>query len=64
MSQLGLQPVANPSQIYLSEEQSESEFLAGLAVAVIMDGSRSFLVEIQVYFFSFPFVDIYRIALP
>ncbi|OWM76524.1 hypothetical protein CDL15_Pgr005488 [Punica granatum] len=47
MSQLGLQPVTNPSEIFLSEEQSESEVLAGLAVAVIMDGSRSFLVEIQ-----------------
>lgn len=50
MTQLGLQPVENPSEIFLSEEQSESEVLAGLAVAVIMDGSRSFLVEIQVYF--------------
>lgn len=48
MSQTGLQPVSNPSEIFLREEQSVSEVLAGIAVAVIMDGSRSFLVEIQV----------------
>lgn len=47
MSQLGLQAVSNPSKIFLSEQHSDSEFLAGLAVAVIMDGSRSFLIEIQ-----------------
>lgn len=53
MSQLGLQAVSNPSKIFLSEQHSDSEFLAGLAVAVIMDGSRSFLIEIQVYFLLF-----------
>lgn len=48
MSQSGLQAVSNPSEMFLSEEHSDSEFLAGLAVAVIMDGSRAFLIEIQV----------------
>lgn len=48
MSQSGLQAVSNPSQMFLSEEHSNSEFLAGLAVAVLMDGSRAFLLEIQV----------------
>ncbi|XP_021294159.1 uncharacterized protein LOC110424021 isoform X1 [Herrania umbratica] len=47
MSQLGLQAVSNPSEMFLSDQNSDSEFLAGLAVAVIMDGSRAFLIEIQ-----------------
>lgn len=48
MSQSGLQAVSNPSEMFLSEQYSDSEYLAGLAVAVIMDGSRTFLIEIQV----------------
>ena len=48
MSHSGLQAVSNPSEMFLSEEYSDSEILAGLAVAVIMDGSRAFLIEIQV----------------
>lgn len=47
MSQSGLQAVSNPSEIFLSEQHTDSDFLAGLAVAVIMDGSRSFVIEIQ-----------------
>ncbi|KAJ6700836.1 DNA REPAIR PROTEIN RADA-LIKE PROTEIN [Salix koriyanagi] len=47
MSQSGLAVVSNPSEIFLTEQHSDSDFLAGLAVAVIMDGSRSFLIEIQ-----------------
>ncbi|WCJ39694.1 DNA repair protein RadA [Euphorbia peplus] len=47
MSQSGLQAVANPSEIFLSEQYTGSEILVGLAVAVVMDGSRSFLIEIQ-----------------
>ncbi|KAJ0075027.1 hypothetical protein Patl1_34028 [Pistacia atlantica] len=47
MSQLGLQVVSNPSQMFLSEQHSDSDVLAGLAVAVIMDGTRTFLTEIQ-----------------
>ncbi|KAE7999166.1 hypothetical protein FH972_003631 [Carpinus fangiana] len=47
MSQSGLQAVSNPSEMFLSEQCTDSEFLAGLAVAVIMDGSRAFLIEIQ-----------------
>lgn len=48
MLQSGLQAVSNPSEMFLSEQYSDSEYLAGLAVAVIMDGSRTFLIEIQV----------------
>ncbi|KAG6479135.1 DNA repair protein RadA-like isoform X1 [Zingiber officinale] len=47
MTEFGLQAVSNPSEIFLSEHFSDSEVLAGLAVAVILDGSRTFLVEIQ-----------------
>ncbi|KAJ0076126.1 hypothetical protein Patl1_34036 [Pistacia atlantica] len=47
MSQLGLQVVSNPSQMFLSKQHSDSDVLAGLAVAVIMDGTRTFLTEIQ-----------------
>ncbi|KAG8643358.1 DNA repair protein RadA isoform X3 [Manihot esculenta] len=47
MSQSGLEAVSNPSEIFLSEQYLGSEILVGLAVAVIMDGSRSFLLEIQ-----------------
>ena len=53
MSQSGLQAVSNPSEMFLSEQYSDSEYLAGLAVAVIMDGSRTFLIEIQVFFYKF-----------
>lgn len=52
MSQTGLKAVLNPSGMFLSEEYSGSEVLAGLAVAVTMDGSRSFLIEIQVTLLS------------
>lgn len=48
MSQSGLKAVSNPSEIFLSENYTDSEVLAGLAVAVVIDGSRSFLIEIQV----------------
>ncbi|KAM7471793.1 hypothetical protein LguiA_009976 [Lonicera macranthoides] len=47
MSQSGLQAVSNPSEIFLSEQPPDSDVLTGLAVAVIMDGSRSFVIEIQ-----------------
>ncbi|KAF1859231.1 hypothetical protein Lal_00009815 [Lupinus albus] len=47
MSQSGLQSVSNASEIFLSEQCSDSQFLAGLAIAVIMDGSRTFLIEVQ-----------------
>lgn len=51
MSESGLQAVPNPCEIFLSEQYLDSDFLAGVAVAVIMDGSRAFLIEIQVFFF-------------
>ncbi|RZC60955.1 hypothetical protein C5167_022721 [Papaver somniferum] len=47
MSQSGLQAVSNPSEIFLSEQQLDFDVLAGLAIAVIVDGSRTFLIEIQ-----------------
>ena len=49
MSHSGLQAVSNASEMFLSEQHLDSEILAGLAVAVIMDGSRTFLIEIQVF---------------
>lgn len=48
MSNSGLEVVSNPSGIYLSQQNPDSDVLAGLAVAVVMDGSRSFLIEVQV----------------
>jgi len=50
MSHSGLQAVSNASEMFLSEQDLDSDILAGLAVAVIMDGSRTFLIEIQVNF--------------
>ncbi|KAK2983860.1 hypothetical protein RJ640_008536 [Escallonia rubra] len=47
MSQSGLQAVLNPSEMFLSENHMKSDVLTGLAVSVIMDGSRSFVIEIQ-----------------
>lgn len=47
MSESGLQAVLNPSEMFLSEEHLDSEHLAGLAVAAIIDGSRTFLIEVQ-----------------
>ena len=48
MSESGLKAVSNPSEMFMSQEHSNSELLAGLAVAVILDGSRTFLIEVQV----------------
>lgn len=50
MSEIGLQAVTNPSEIFLSEDYIHSEVLAGLAVAVVVDNSRTFLIEIQVIY--------------
>ncbi|KAL6506940.1 hypothetical protein OROHE_022377 [Orobanche hederae] len=47
MSESGLHGVANPSEMFLGEQHSNSDYLAGLAVAVILDGSRAFLIEVQ-----------------
>ncbi|KAI3992651.1 hypothetical protein MKX01_007973 [Papaver californicum] len=47
MSQSGLQAVANPSEIFLSEQYFDFDVLAGLAIAVVIDGSRTFLIEVQ-----------------
>lgn len=51
MSRLGLEGISNPSEMFLVEQHSDSDYLAGLAITVIMDGSRAFLIEIQVPFF-------------
>ncbi|KAK7402279.1 hypothetical protein VNO78_14415 [Psophocarpus tetragonolobus] len=47
MSQSGLQAVSNASEMFLTQQHSDSNVLAGLAIAVIMDGTRTFLIEIQ-----------------
>ncbi|ERN15214.1 hypothetical protein AMTR_s00056p00184430 [Amborella trichopoda] len=47
MLDCGLRPVTNPSLFFLSENIGDSDVLAGLAVTVIVDGSRAFLIEIQ-----------------
>ncbi|CAN6456867.1 unnamed protein product [Victoria cruziana] len=47
MSHCGLQAASNPSEIFLSEGNCGSEVLAGLAISVIIDGSRIFLLEVQ-----------------
>lgn len=59
MSHSGLQAVSNASEMFLSEQHLDSEILAGLAVAVIMDGSRTFLIEIQVIFYTFAISNIF-----
>ncbi|KQK20497.1 uncharacterized protein LOC100824150 isoform X1 [Brachypodium distachyon] len=47
MSENGLQAVLNPSEMFLTQHDSDSEILAGLAVAVVLDGSRAFAIEVQ-----------------
>ncbi|KAG8093934.1 hypothetical protein GUJ93_ZPchr0012g19623 [Zizania palustris] len=47
MSGYGLQAVLNPTDMFLTEHDSDSEILAGVAVAVILDGSRAFAIEVQ-----------------
>lgn len=47
MTESGVQAVSNPSQMFLSENYSDSDILAGLALAIIVDGSRAFVIEIQ-----------------
>lgn len=50
MSESGLKAVSNPSEMFLTEHYSDSDVLAGLAIAVVIDGSRAFVLEVQVYF--------------
>ena len=52
----GLEVVSNPSEMFRRDHNvnPNSEYLAGLAVAVIMDGTRTFLLEIQVLSHSNP----------
>nr|GMD06671.1 Endopeptidase La [Ipomoea batatas] len=46
-SKSGFQTVARPSEMFLSEQHSDSDVLARRAVAVVLDGSRAFVIEIQ-----------------
>jgi DNA repair protein RadA/Sms len=48
MSGMGLQVVTNPSEMFLTSHRTESDILAGLAIGVMIDGSRAFLIEVQV----------------
>ncbi|WVY99436.1 hypothetical protein V8G54_025506 [Vigna mungo] len=50
MSQSGLRVVSNTSEMFLTQQHSDSNVLAGRAIAVIMGVKRTFLVEIQVIF--------------
>ncbi|KAJ3683644.1 hypothetical protein LUZ60_013871 [Juncus effusus] len=47
MSETGLQAVSNPSEMFLTEQNPDSEILAGLAIGVMIDGSRTFVIEVQ-----------------
>ncbi|KAI0491903.1 hypothetical protein KFK09_026165 [Dendrobium nobile] len=47
MTESGLQAVSNPNEMFLSENYSDSDVLAGLALAIVVDGSRTFVIEIQ-----------------
>ncbi|GLJ29548.1 hypothetical protein SUGI_0582810 [Cryptomeria japonica] len=47
MAKNGLQSVMNPSELYLTEWDTDQHVLAGLAISVIIDGSRPFLIETQ-----------------
>ncbi|KAL1349369.1 hypothetical protein AAHE18_07G151800 [Arachis hypogaea] len=47
MVQLGLKAVPNASEIFITEQPTHSDVLTGIAVTVLMDGSRTFLIEIQ-----------------
>lgn len=44
MTEKGLQPVANPSQLFLLQQ---SQSIPGTAITAVLEGSRPFLVEVQ-----------------
>ncbi|XP_074372130.1 uncharacterized protein LOC141712902 isoform X3 [Apium graveolens] len=51
----GLQAVQNPGEIFLGEPQIDTEEFTGQVVAVMMDGSQSFIVVVQICrYFSDP----------
>lgn len=50
MSQSGFKAVSNATEMFLTEQDPDSDVLVGLAFTVIMDGSRTFIIEIQVIF--------------
>ena len=43
-----MQAVLNLTEMFLTEHISDFEILSGLAVAVVLDGSRTFAIEVQV----------------
>nr|GMD17316.1 DNA repair protein RadA/Sms [Ipomoea batatas]GMD20575.1 DNA repair protein RadA/Sms [Ipomoea batatas] len=61
-SKSGFQAVARPIEMFLSEQHSDSDVLARCAVAVVLDGSRAFVIEIQVSFY-FPVCVLALVAL-
>ncbi|KAL5057000.1 hypothetical protein RYX36_028604 [Vicia faba] len=47
MSESGFQAVSNATEMFLTEQDPDSDVLVGLAFTVIMDGSRTFIIEVQ-----------------
>jgi DNA repair protein RadA/Sms len=50
MSESGFKAVSNATEMFLTEQDPDSDVLVGLAFTVIMDGSRTFIIEVQVIF--------------
>lgn len=50
MSESGFKAVSNATEMFLTEQDADSDVLVGLAFTVIMDGSRTFIIEVQVIF--------------
>lgn len=50
MMENGLAVVENPSQLFLNQREEEMTGPVSGAIAVTMEGSRPFLVEVQVFF--------------
>jgi len=48
MSESGFKAVSNATEMFLTEQDPDSDVLVGLAFTVIMDGSRTFIIEVQV----------------
>ncbi|XP_045804023.1 DNA repair protein RadA-like [Trifolium pratense] len=47
MSESGFKAVSNATEMFLTEQDPDSDVLVGLAFTVIMDGSRTFIIEVQ-----------------
>lgn len=60
MSGMGLQAVTNPSEMFLTDHNTESDILAGLAIGVMVEGSRAFVIEVQVLrCHNFPYLNFF-----